>query len=197
VLTFALVGCAKPPVTELDASRAALKAAEDSEAATYAAAELQEAKDALAAAETEIATQEGKFALMRKYDEAKNLISTATNKADVAKRAAETGKEAAIQAANTALEGVTAAMTAAEATMVQLEACPKKPKGFDADLATLHGNMDAMRAEITNIQNAITAENYSGATTQADALKGQIDTLSMDLSAAMTKIKCVPAVPAS
>ena len=61
------VGCAKPPQAEIDAAKAALESAR-AEASEYAPEAFSAAEDAMANLETELKTQEEKFALMRRYE---------------------------------------------------------------------------------------------------------------------------------
>lgn len=60
-------GCSKEPTTELNAAKAAIKAAQDVEADKYMAKNFQNLNNALAKAEEEIAVQKKSFFLTRKY----------------------------------------------------------------------------------------------------------------------------------
>jgi len=190
VASVMLTACAKPPQAEMDAAKAALATAEGIEASTYATAELDDAKAALAAAEAELATQQGKFALGRNYDQAKELIADAANKATVAQAAAVAGKEAAVKMAEDGLAAVNEAMTGIDMAVAHLNVCPKKPKGFDADMLVIGTQVDALKAEVAPIQQAITDGDYKGAAARADSVTGQASTLMTDLRGAGEKIKC-------
>lgn len=82
LLILLLVGCVGPvKLEEMDAARAAIKAAKEKGADEWAAAELEDAQDLLSKA---------KWALSdRKYDEARNLALQAKKRADVARTKAE------------------------------------------------------------------------------------------------------------
>lgn len=196
-----LAGCAKPPTQDLDAAKNALNAAQKADASVYAESQLAEAKQAVDAADAEVSAQQGKFALTRNYDKAKQLIADASTKAKAAESAAVQGKEEAKKAADDALAAVTTAMTGVDGMMEHLRNCPKKPKGFDADMTAMQGQVDALRSEVAPIQQAITDGDFKGGVSRADALQQQITTLTTDLQGAMDKIKCpmpapVEAVPA-
>ncbi len=183
-------GCATPPSAELDAAKSALSAAEAAEAAMYADAQLTEAKQAMVAAEAELATQQGNFALTRKYETAKNLIAEAANKAAAAEQAAVVGKQELIKSAETAIAGLGESVGSMNGMLAHLKACPKKPKGFDADVLVIGTQIDALKAEIEPVQHAMTDGDYKGAVARAEAMNAQIATLTTDLQAASQKIGC-------
>lgn len=190
VASMVMTGCAKPPVAEMDAAKGALTTAEGVEAATYADAELNEAKAAVAAAEAELATQQGKFALGRNYDKAKELIAEAANKATAAQTAAIAGKEEAVQKAEASLSTLNSAIASIDAMVAHLQACPKKPKGFDADMLVIGTQVDALKAEVAPVQQAISDGDYNGAVARAESVQVQAATLSTDLEGAAEKIGC-------
>jgi chromosome segregation ATPase len=183
-------GCAKPPQAELDASKAALADAEKSEAAKYAAEAWDKAQQAQNAVNAEIEAQNNKFALFRSYTKAKELTATATQAANDAKAAAIAGKEAAKAAAQAAIDAAKAAITGAQDQLKALDACKRKPKDFKKDLEAMKGNLDGLAAQVAGIESAFTSEDYMGAKSQAESLKGQVDTLATDMTNAKAKIKC-------
>lgn len=183
------VGCAKPPQVELDGVKASMAAAEaqDSKWAPEAWANVQASANAV---EAELQAQNGKFALLRSYNKTKELIAAETKAIEDANTAAVAGKEkaktdaaAAIQAAKDALKGASDAMTA-------LDGCKKKPKEFKKDMEAMKAKYDGLNAQTASLDSAFTSEDYIGAKSAADALKGQVDAMSADLAAAKAKIKC-------
>jgi hypothetical protein len=190
VLVTLTAGCAKPPQVEWDAAKAALTAAENAQAGLYAENELRAAREAGNAVQAEIDAQAGKFALFRSYKTAKQLIADATTKANDAAAAAAAGKQRAMEEANAALEAARTALADASAKIAEVEGCPRKPKGFAADMATMKGNLDGLTAEVTRIEGLVASEDYLGAKSAADALAGQAGTLTADLDAAKTKMGC-------
>lgn len=182
--------CAQPPQAELDAATAQLTTAEQAQAATYAPEQWAKAQQAMTDARAEMEAQKAKFALTRSYAHSKELLTAASTAAGEAKTAADAGKEAAKQAAQTALDAVKAGVDQAGQLITALQACPKKPKGFDADIAALQGNLDGLKGQVAPIETAIGSEDFAGAKTQAEALKTQVDTLVTDLGNAKIKISC-------
>ena len=66
-------GCAQPPADQINAAEQAVKDAQQCGAATYAANDYAKVEGLLAAMKTEVAEQEGKFALLRDYGKAEQL----------------------------------------------------------------------------------------------------------------------------
>ncbi len=190
VLATLLAGCAKPPQVEWDSAKAALTAAENAQAGQYAENELRAAREAMNAVQAEIDAQAGKFSLFRSYKNAKTLIADATTRANDAAAAAAAGKQAAMEAANGSLEAARTALAGATAKIAEVEGCPRKPKGFAADMATMKGNLDGLTAEVARIESMVASEDYLGAKSAADALAGSAGTLTADLDAAKAKMGC-------
>jgi len=91
-----LSGCSKKPDAELAAAKAALQAAKDAGAEIYMAKNYQNIQKALENAELEIAKQDSKFVMSRKYKRATQLLTkTASLATEIAGEAPKI-KEAAI-----------------------------------------------------------------------------------------------------
>ncbi len=185
-----VTGCAKPPQAEIDAAKAALDAAVAAKAEAYAGPELSAAREAMNAAQAEIDTQAGKFALFRSYKNAKTLLADVVTKANAARDAAVANLEKAKQEATAAIEAAKAAVAGAQTELTTLEGCKRKPKGFAADLTVLKGTLDGLVAELPNLDTAFGSEDYLGAKSAAEALTARAQTLVTDLQNAKTKIKC-------
>jgi len=190
-LTLAVAaGCAKPPQQEIDALTASMTAAEQAEAPKYAADAWSAAQQARNAVNAEIEAQANKFALFRSYTKTKELIAAANTSAGAAKDAGVAGKEAAKNAANEALAGAKASLEAATAAMTELGACKRKPKDFKKDMEAMQATLDGYAAQVAGIESALGSEDFFGARSQAESLKGQVDTLVADVQGAKAKIKC-------
>jgi hypothetical protein len=163
VVAVMAVGCAKPPQQEIDAAKAALTAAEQAEAPKYAAGE---------------------------WDKAQQLIVDATNAANAAKEAGIAGKEKAKTEAQAAIDAVKGAVTSTQEILATLEKCRRKPKDMKKDLEMMKGNLDGYAAQITDIDGKFAREDFFGAKAQADSLKGQVEAMATEMTAAKTKIKC-------
>ena len=191
VLSVALVatGCAKPPQAEWDAAKASMDAA-SAEAQKYAADSWTKAQDAMNAVNAELEAQNAKFALFRSYTKSKELIAAANQAVTDASTAAVTGKENARNAAATAVQAAKDAVVAAQTAMTELDACPRKPKGYAKDAEILKSTWEANNAQLADLDAKLAAEEFVGAQTAADAVKASADTLATDLRAAKEKIKC-------
>lgn len=190
-LTLAVAaGCAKPPQQEIDALTAAMTAAEQAEAPKYAADAWSGAQQAKNAVNAEIEAQANKFALFRSYTKTKELIAAANTAAASAKDAGVAGKEAARTAANDALAAAKASLDAATAAMTELGACKRKPKDFKKDMEMMQATFDGYAAQVAGVESSIGSEDFFGARSAAEALKGQVDTLVADMQGAKVRIKC-------
>lgn len=192
VAMLALMGCAKPPETEMAAAQNALDEASASEAAKYAASEWTKAQSALNAAQNEVDAQNARFALFRDYEKAQMLLADATDQAQKTREAAVAGKEQARQEAQAAHDAAVARVEQARSLLTELEGCGRGVKGFTADLAALQGSLDGLMAEMPAIETSLASEDFSAATSRGTALEGQAGTLLSDLQNAHQKLGCRP-----
>ena len=90
VLLFALglAGCAQPPQGEMQEVEKAFASLERADAENRAPEEWREAKEAFEAVTREVEAQNMKFALLRSYSKAKELIVVSHRASDLAKEAA-------------------------------------------------------------------------------------------------------------
>lgn len=139
-----VMGCAKPPVAEIEAAKAALQSAVDAGAGDYAAGSLREAQNAVASLEAEVQAQAKKFALMRSYKQAATLAANAKAAGEKAKADADAGKaqakadaEALLTQARTALDEATAALKAAP-----------KGKGTEMDIKAMENDLMTVGTQI-------------------------------------------------
>jgi hypothetical protein len=182
-LTVLLVGCAKPPQEDIDAAKASVQGAKDAQADRYAAADLQAAEDLMNQANAEVETQNGKFALFRSYDKAKELTNQAKAAGEKAKTAAIAGKEAAKKDAEEQLAAAQASVAAAK------EILPKAPKGKDtrAEIEALTADLASAESSLTDIQSQISREEYLDASAKAKAVKEKADSVTSQVQAAIDK----------
>lgn len=183
-------GCAKPPQEAIDQARTALDDARTAGAGDWAATEWGAAQEAMAAVDAELEKQSAKMAIGRSYKETERLLAEASSKVAEASAAAAANKEAARQAANAALEAAQQALTAAQTLATELEACPRKPKGFAADMELIKGSLQTLAQGIEPLGRSMDSEDYETVSTEAEALRAQVETLTSDMQAAKTKIGC-------
>jgi hypothetical protein len=75
-------GCAQPPADQINAAEQAVKDAQQSGAATYAANDYAKVEGLLTAMKQEVADQDAKFALLRDYGKAEQLAATTKAEAE-------------------------------------------------------------------------------------------------------------------
>ena len=191
VVAVIAVGCAKPPQQEIDAAKAALKAAEDAAAPMYAGPDWDKANQAMSAVNAELEAQQAKFALFRSYTKAKQLIADAQNAANAAKQAAIAGKEKAKNEAEAAITAVKGAVEQAKTLVADIDKCRRpKPKDFKKDWELKKGQVDGFAAPVADLDAKLAKEDFLGATAQADTLKAQVDAWVTEITEVKTKLKC-------
>ncbi len=185
LLVVLVAGCAKPPQEDLTKAQGALQAAKDAQAEKYAKTELQSVEDLLNQANTEIETQNAKFALFRNYDKAKELLAQAFAAGEKAKQAAIDGKAAAKKDAETSLADAKAAVTAAK------EILTKAPKGKDtkAEIEAMTSDVAGMETAVTEIEGQIAKEEYLDAAAKAKSVKDKAAQVQSQVQQAIDKKK--------
>jgi len=192
-LTLVLAGCAKPPEEEIVSARADLAQAGDAAAETWAAEEWDAAQAAMNAVEEELAAQAGKMGISRSYEHTTELLGDAKAKAETARATAVAKKESARQEAAVAVAAANETLAAAQGAAQALTECPRKPKGFEADMEIMTGNLETLGAEAAALEAHVENERFSTATQEANDLAGEIGVLLADLQAVGEKIGCQPA----
>jgi hypothetical protein len=178
-----LSGCAQPPADQFYAADQAVKDAQQSGAATYVPDDYAKLEGLLSAMKTEVAEQDGKFALLRDYGKAEQLA--ATTKAE-----AERLKTEAAQKLEEAKFGATQAHHAAQASVTStLELVAKAPVGKDrAAVQTIKTDAEALKASLNDVQMMIDKGQYLGAETKAKAIQEKADAVSHEIETALAKI---------
>ena len=176
-------GCAQPPADQINAADQAVKDAQQSGAATYVPDDYAKLEGLLSAMKTEVAEQDGKFALLRDYGKAEQLA--ATTKAE-----AERLKTEAAQKLEEAKFGATQAHHAAQASVTStLELVAKAPVGKDrAAVQTIKTDAEALKASLNDVQMMIDKGQYLGAETKAKAIQEKADAVSHEIETALAKI---------
>ncbi len=185
-----LTACAKPPQERMDTLKNAMELADIAEAATYAPAELEAAREAERTALAEVEAQNQKFALTRSYESAREMLDKASAAAETARASAAANRELAMAAANEAVEAMTAELATAETDLAALAACRKKPKGFTQDLDLMRGKVEALSGQLAELEGEVDAENYKAAVELADAMRPEMSAVATDLSSARAKLNC-------
>ncbi len=181
VLVF--TNCAKAPEEEINAARAALDTARQAEAETYVAEDYRNAEDALKSAMTEVEAQEGKFALLRSFDHATELLTKAEQEANDVAAKAETAKEEARESAEGLLANAQMAIDEAQAA---LKTAPSG-KGTKAELEAMKSELDTLAAALSDAQQSFDVGDYLGAEAKAQSVIEKAGAISMDIAQAQTK----------
>jgi len=137
----------------------------------------------LAAMKTEVAEQDGKFALLRDYGKAEQLA--ATTKAE-----AERVKTEAAKKMEEAKFGATQAQQAAQASVKStLELVARAPTGKDrAALESIKADAEALKASLNDVQMMVDKGEYLGAQTKAKAIQEKAEAVSHEIETALAKI---------
>jgi len=182
-LALAAGGCAEPPRLELQAAQAALDSARSSAADTYAPESFGKAQESLVQARAEIATQEGKFRLLRSYDRARQLVNKVKADADRARQEAVVAKLQAQQDARAAIDTARSALAEASATLANA------PGGKDSktDTEAMRAELAALKGLLAEAESAATGEDYTRARQRATQVRDQAAAIQADVAAAIQK----------
>lgn len=173
VAIVGLMACAKPPQAEIDAVNAALDEAKNAEAEIYAPDSLKAAQDAISAMQAELDVQNGKFALFRSYEKAKELANAAKDAAVKAKDDAAANKEQVKSEAETLMNEVQTALTEANDLMKKAP----KGKGSQADLAALQADLDTVQPMIDEAKASFDGGKFMDAKTKLEEAKAKVSSV--------------------
>ena len=199
VLAIGVSSCAKPPLAEQEAAKAAIASATAKEAAEYAPVELRAAQDSLAKAEVEITTQGGKFALFRSYKKATALVLSAQAKGQEAEQAAIRNKEqfrkdseAAIAQTEQLIAEVKTFMASKEVQALKRGKETREAlKQIEAELAAADTTL------ITQVKPMHQQEKFKMSLSAAKGLNGQVNALMQEVQSAITEKKFISRMPKS
>ena len=174
------IGCSKKPETEIAAAGTALTAAESSEAQEYAPAALQSARDTLTAAQQELAAQDAKMALMRKYDHARQLYIAS------ARLAQEAGTQAAMEKERIRAEVETQLVSTramVDALMTKIAAAPRG-KDNKAELELMKAEGSSLVAGLDEAAGLQAAGKYMQAQSKVKAVATRVGEIEAELATA-------------
>ena len=178
-----LSGCAQPPADQINSAEQAVKDAQQSGAATYVANDYAKVEGLLTAMKTEVAEQDGKFALLRDYGKAEQLAVTTKTEAEGVKASAVKKMEEAKFAANQAHQAAQASVASA------MDLVAKAPAGKDrAALESIKTDAVALKASLNDVQMMLDKSDYLGAQTKAKAIQDKADAVSREIETALAKI---------
>ena len=185
LVMFILVGCAKQPSEDINAAQKAVEDLKATGAEKYIPEDTKKVDDSLAAALNEIKAQDGKFALSRNYDKAKQMLAQVKADAEKVKVDIAAKKE---EAKKNALAGQQAARASVKEAKALLAKAPMG-KGSRADIEALKGDIKGLEDSVPELQQLIDKEDYAVAIDKAKAIKEKADGVSNQIKEAMKKVK--------
>ena len=180
-LMLAVVGCAEPPMEELGRAEKAVQATREAEARTYARDSLRKAESTLQGAQTEIQTQNERYAILRDYDDAVEQLTTAIREAEAARQEAVEAKEAARLEAEMRLEEARSAVVEAETALAEAP----RAKGTKADILALTFDLDGIKVQVIELEAQVAEEEYFDAHDKADSIVVAANEVTAEILAAI------------
>lgn len=185
LVMFILAGCAKQPTEDMGAAQKAVEDLKGTGAEKYIPEDTKKVDDGLAAALNEIKAQDGKFALTRNYDKAKQMLAQVKADSEKVKADIVVKKE---EAKKNALAGQEAARASVKEAKALLAKAPMG-KGARADIEALKGDIKGLEDSVPELQQLIDKEDYAVAIDKAKAIKEKADGVSNQIKEAMKKVK--------
>lgn len=183
-MTGLIVGCSDAPTVQFDGSKTALEQASSAEAEVYAPAAFKEASDSLNAALVEIQKQDGKFALMRDYDQAELLIQSAQQLAEKAMNEAVSEKENVRLQDSVLIADIN---TLINDTRTAIDNAPKG-KGSRVDLKMMRTDIDAAANALATETLEYQKGNYKVSFERLTTIKSQVAKVKSDIEVAVSNI---------
>jgi len=178
-----LVSCGKVPQAEIDATNAAIAAAQAAEANVYLPAEFKALQDSMAAINTAVTAQEGK--LFKKFAPVKeDLASTLALANQVAANAAVKKEEVKKEA-----EGILTSIKTVIAENLKL--IPKLPKGKEGNevIAQIKADMGTVDATVADAQASFDKGAFMDALNKVKAANDQAGKLNAEVKEVLTKAR--------
>jgi hypothetical protein len=183
VLVAGLVGCAKPPTEEVNASQIAIQAVITEGANVYAKEELAGLQKEVNAVQDEIKVQDNK--LFKNFDKAKEAALKAKVDADALKTVVIARKEEAKKKAMADL--VVAKEVIAEAKGLLANA--PKGKGSKADIEAMGADLNGLNDSLVGVQALIDSNDYLGASDKAGIVTQKANEVATQVKTAISKVK--------
>lgn len=182
-LLIVLAGCQSAPQAVIDAAKAAVKTAESAEASRYAAAQFNAMQDSLDAAMAEIDVQNGKFALIRNYGRAQQLLHSVISMADSTEQAALANKDAVHLEAEQLISQMQTQVVEAR------KLATKAPTGKEgrAALKMIESEIGTIEVTLAEASTAFNAGDYLNARDKAKAGMEKLQSITKELQTAIAK----------
>jgi hypothetical protein len=176
-------GCAQAPTEKIAAAEKAVEEARTAGAPDYLAEDFTKLDGMLASAKTEIADQGAKFALLRDYQKAEQLLTAVQADAERVKTETAKKKEEAKAAAVQAQKEAQDAVKTAQGLVV------KAPVGKDrAALEAIKADVQGLEKSLGEVQTALDAGDFKAAMAKAKAIQEKSQAVSTELQTAIAKV---------
>lgn len=176
-------GCAKRPDAEVAAARTAVEEARAAGGPQYVPEAFKGVEDALQKAQEETKAQDDRFALMRSYDKAKELLARVKSDAEKVRTEAVAAKERAKGEAEAAQKEARTSLDAAKALLAKAP----RGKGTKADLEAMEADLKAAETALAEARAAADKEDYLGAKAKAQSVKDKATAVSAQVQQARAK----------
>lgn len=183
LIAVLLAGCSKAPVVEESSATQALTVAEQSQAALYAQAEYQMAKDTLEAAKAEKLNQDGKFSLFRSYGTAKGMFERSAILAAKAESTAKAEMERVRLETEAMLVEVQTELDSLASLLLTLPA----GKDTKADIALMKQDVAALQQQLSASRDDYERKSYQTAQSKAMAVSDKTIAMRTSLEAIKAK----------
>lgn len=165
ILPALVASCAQRPSEEIQAADNAVAQARTGDVKDYAPESYKSVETAYASMQAEVETQDGKFAMTRSYDKAKELADEVKSVSDQAIADAAAAKERAKTQAADSVQQATAALDEAKTMLAQAPT----GKGTKADLDAMKADLAGVETAIQEAQAALDQGSYLEAQAKADS----------------------------
>jgi hypothetical protein len=177
------IACAAPPAAEQAGAERAVESARTTGAETYAAPSFHRTELTLAQAKSEIKTQDDRFAFLRSYTHARQLLLQVKADAAHVQDEAETARSQAQQNARTAIDGAKNTLNSA------FDSLARAPHAKDSrtDVAAMQADLEALRNLAAQAEVAYGTQSYALALQRAAQVREQASSIAADIASARTK----------
>ncbi|MEW6751563.1 MAG: hypothetical protein AB1505_11390 [Candidatus Latescibacterota bacterium] len=178
-----LAGCDKPPEEQITATKAAVDATVQAEAAKYAAPELAQLQDSLKAALAEVDRQNARFIFLRDYAGAKATLTWVGTRAPQVAQTAKANKEKMRAATQQAIETAQAAVDSAAALL----AAAPRGKESKQDMEAMEAEITSLRAGLDEARAGLAAEDFNKAKVKAQDMQTRALEIQNEVAAVIQK----------
>lgn len=184
VVFLILVGCAEPPMGELDEVQSVVLEAREAGATDYSPTDLAGAEEKLTQAEAEIDTQNQKLLPLRNFSEATALLAQAKEQAVRARNDASAWESQIEAEIRVAIEEARAAISRAH---TELESAPTGKDSL-ADLEMMRIDLETLAESLNEAESILESEEFDTSRRRVEEILAQAEEIEADLRQAKRKV---------